>query len=156
MSRCIMVARSACEFLNPNLCWKAVVVRTYWIAQERAGVHTGLAESSGGGWARVWYCNLLRVVVFLKLPSKIVQSIRLRPRMLDPCPRKCTNLKIWILTSGIAFNRFLSLPGNSLTSVFSLNSAASPLLGLLAALGLSLAETQLATPGSGGSRCVFA
>jgi hypothetical protein len=59
------------------------------------------------------------------------------------------------LTSCIAFNRCLSRGGSAITSAFNRCSAASPVTGLDAAVGLSFAETQLATPGSGASRCAL-
>lgn len=61
-------------------------------------------------------------------------------------------LSFGLLTSGTSFSLLLSLAGNCMTSVFNLCSAASPDTGLDSTVGLSLAETHGATPGSGGSR----
>lgn len=49
-------------------------------------------------------------------------------------------------TSGIPFMRRRSLGGNFITSVFNLCSAASPETGFDTVDGLSLADTQFATP----------
>src|SRR5689334_12930435 len=60
-------------------------------------------------------------------------------------------------TSPKCFNLCLSLAGKAMTSLLSFLSASSPLTGFVCAVGLSLAETQLATPGwSGGSLCALA
>lgn len=110
------------------------------------GKHTRLVQAACTRWDLARQLDLLRPLVFLQFIQGRVARIALigtpHRQYLDPF----SSIGPLHHTSGTDLIRRRSRGGSCITSVFSLCSAASPDVGLDTTDGLSLAETQLATP----------